>query len=67
LRPYNGVFIPPDDFFAADFIEDEWVELLPDGSQFKKSIISTEEENDRLSPLRMSPTSPINMDLPKEI
>jgi hypothetical protein len=29
LSYLNGVFLPPEDYFAADFLMDEWVELIP--------------------------------------
>jgi LMBR1 domain-containing protein 1 len=29
LEPWNGVYIPPDDFFTADPLPDEWMEIIP--------------------------------------
>jgi hypothetical protein len=29
LSYYNGIYIPNDDYFASDFLLDEWLPLIP--------------------------------------
>jgi len=32
----NGIYIPNDDYFAGDFLPDEWLPLIPDATKYKK-------------------------------
>jgi len=35
LEYLDGIFLPPEYYFTADFLLDEWIELLPK-KKFKK-------------------------------
>jgi hypothetical protein len=48
LKYLNGVFIPNEDYFAADFLLDEWMELIPKNFEGKKKRNLSGEMGSRL-------------------
>jgi len=43
LSYYKGIYIPNEDYFAADFLLDEWIELIPNSQGYLVNM------NERLS------------------
>lgn len=57
----KGIFVPNEDYFAADFLNDEWMELVPKG--FKPKLQSALSTSESLRPSRLHSRAMSSLDV----
>jgi len=62
LNYEKGIFVPNEDYFAADFLNDEWMELVPKGFKPKLQHAISTTDSIRHSRLHSRAMSSIDLD-----